>query len=181
MPKTKSTSTNIKELTKEVNKKLDTLAKKHGELAKETKKVSKQAVSLLKELINSTPYIEAVRWEQYTPYFMDVDPCEFGVHDIQFKFSQELTGAGDKDADEENSDNDGFLSNDYDNIDEFLDKKKDILNFKEIDKLEKIVKELYRIHGSLIDMGDTLKDAFGDHVKVVVTRKGIETEECQHE
>lgn len=90
--KQKSTSTNIKELTKEVNKQLDALAKKHKELAKESNKVSKQAVGLLKELINSTPYIEAVRWEQYTPYFMDGDPCEFGVHDIQFKFSQELTG-----------------------------------------------------------------------------------------
>lgn len=73
------------------------------------------------------------------------------------------------------------MSNDYDDIEQLLDKKKDVLNFKEIDNLEKIVEALYRIHSSLTDMGDALKDAFGDNVKVVVTRKGIETEEHDHE
>ncbi len=29
--------------------------------------------------------IEAIRWEQYTPYFNDGEPCEFGVHEASIK------------------------------------------------------------------------------------------------
>lgn len=38
------------------------------------------------ELFNAVmadPVIEKIVWEQYTPYFNDGDPCEFGVHGLE--------------------------------------------------------------------------------------------------
>lgn len=32
------------------------------------------------------PEVEAVRWEQYTPYFNDGDVCVFNIHDAYIKF-----------------------------------------------------------------------------------------------
>jgi hypothetical protein len=32
------------------------------------------------------PSVEALRWSQYTPYFMDGDTCEFGVNELRVKF-----------------------------------------------------------------------------------------------
>lgn len=38
------------------------------------------------------PEVEAVRWEQYTPYFNDGDVCEFGVREPRIKFVGEDAG-----------------------------------------------------------------------------------------
>lgn len=37
------------------------------------------------------------------------------------------------------------------------------------------------VSGEIQGLGDMLKDAFGDHVEVTVTRTGVEVEECNHD
>ncbi|MEU1881924.1 hypothetical protein ABZ470_31880 [Streptosporangium sp. NPDC020072] len=39
---------------------------------------------LIRPLINS-PRVEAIRWEQFTPYFNDGDLCEFGISGARLK------------------------------------------------------------------------------------------------
>ncbi|UDL15302.1 hypothetical protein SEA_KUDEFRE_73 [Gordonia phage Kudefre] len=41
------------------------------------------------------PEVEAVRWEQYTPYFNDGDACEFGVREASLKFADGLVDLND--------------------------------------------------------------------------------------
>jgi len=39
--------------------------------------------------------VEAVKWDQYTPYFNDGEPCEFSVYDYSVKYaSDDLSGDG---------------------------------------------------------------------------------------
>lgn len=38
------------------------------------------------DAVLAIPGVSAVSWKQYTPYFMDGDPCEFGVNDPYFTF-----------------------------------------------------------------------------------------------
>jgi hypothetical protein len=55
----------------------------------------------LKDLQNAVPDVEAVRWQQYTPYFNDGDTCEFSVHDpeVKFKGDADFTSSWDLDSD----------------------------------------------------------------------------------
>lgn len=39
----------------------------------------------LKEFMEANPTVQAVRWEQYAPYFNDGDPCVFGIYAPQFR------------------------------------------------------------------------------------------------
>lgn len=171
----------------ELNKELKGI---EAELAKinDTKKaLGNKAAGILKDLINKTDLIEAVRWTQYTPYFMDGEECVFGVHDIEFKFSDKLHDTSPlnkgtkKDDDDEDYDDDGFIYSWGDQLDKFLDSKREVVNYKEIDALEGLVKDIQHAHSVLSSLGSDLKDMLGDHVRVTVTRSGIETEEYEHE
>jgi hypothetical protein len=53
------------------------------------------------EFFKAHPRVKAIRWEQYTPYFNDGEPCEFGVNE----FSVKLAAAPSADDDED----DGWL------------------------------------------------------------------------
>lgn len=190
MSKTKSTSTNkeIKAAVAAITEELDTLEKKHAELKKEMERAGKNALGALKDLINLSPYIEAIKWNQYTPYFNDGDVCEFSVNGIEFKLTPEISGSGDKagnkkkDDEDEESDEDFKDFGEYGtNLREYLDERKDVLNFKNIDELEAVMDTIGTIHERLCGMDETLLEAFGDHVEVTVTRKGVETTEYEHE
>jgi hypothetical protein len=183
--RTKSTSTEIKKQLEGISGELDSLNKAKKELGDKT-------LRILKELINKSDLIDAVRWTQYTPYFNDGDTCEFGVNDIEFRFNEEIhnpsdklnkSSKGKKDDDDEDEDDYGDDENfvgTY-SLDSFLDERKDVLNFKDIDQARKLCADIEYVHSTLTQMGDALKDMFGDHVQITVTRKGVETEEYEHE
>lgn len=172
----KSTLTDVKGAVKELKK-----------AENEFKKQGKELVSKLKDLIRLSPHIEAIRWSQYTPYFQDGDPCEFGVNELEFKFSEELSGAGDRAANKtrlenyDDSDFYGFGEYSDNDLTKFLNERTDILNFKDIKLVEDVVNAITEIHETLSEMDDILKSVLGDHVQVTVTREGIETEEYEHE
>jgi hypothetical protein len=174
--KTKSTSTDLEKTIssiKEENEKL------FEQMNKQVTANTKIAVELLKQLINESPEIEACRWVQYTPYFNDGEECKFGVHELELKFNPEMFPHNEETEEDDCLDADGFV---YEwRLGEFLERGLDVLNVAQVVAVEKKVELFIKIHSELQNMDQCLKNTFGDHVKVVVTRTGIETEEFAHD
>lgn len=112
-------------------------------------------IEVLKPMFEKYPELKSLSWSQYTPYFNDGDACVFRSNasypSIQFSIDEEL-----EDYDEES-----WYSDD--------DKSPEA--------------ECYRSAVSILDSFDDedYEMLFGDHVKVIVTREGIETEEYEHD
>jgi hypothetical protein len=181
--KQKSTSTDdlkrLKASLTDVYKSLDAISEAETKLDGQRKAVGKEAINKLKELIHFSPYIKAMRWQQYTPYFNDGDTCEFGVHELEFKFTEEIAGDGDR---TKNEDYGWHEFGEYgDDIKEFFEERKDVINFKEITKLEKVVEACEDIHSRLRNIESTLLTAFGDHQQITITRSGIEVDDYEHD
>jgi hypothetical protein len=108
------------------------------------------------------PNLQSFSWTQYTPYFNDGDECTFGVNDW---FN--VTYVGDEDPDYDEEDNEIYYSN---------WQKKPVEEFTDEEKLA------YTLHNLVTFAEDeTMKEMFGDHVRVIVSRDGVEIEEYDHE
>lgn len=108
------------------------------------------------------PTAEAIKWNQYTPYFNDGDECTFRLGDFTIK----IFGVTEQKYGES-------FFDDYDFKPEYI---KDSLKGHEnvgtnLAKFEKLFK----------DQDDLLKMIFGDHVEVIATREGFDVEEFEHE
>lgn len=104
-----------------------------------------------------------IKWRQYTPYFNDGDTCTFSVHEPYLISDSEDDYHGD----------DGLeLSEWYVNHD--IKEGRKPAEFKEQ------VEPLLTLWDSLSE--DVLERAFGDHVRVTVTRDGtVEVDDCDHD
>lgn len=114
------------------------------------------------------PGVEAIRWRQYTPYFADGDPCEFGVHDVYIRFSPL-----DDDEDERGDYEDGFVSE--------FDISYSRTDFPELDdnflhELKTVTKEW-----DVLNKDEVCKRNFGDHSTVIATKEGFNVESYDHE
>lgn len=49
----------------------------------------------LKEWFEKNPEVYGVKWRQYTPYFNDGEPCEFGVYEVYSYKTKEAFESGD--------------------------------------------------------------------------------------
>lgn len=105
--------------------------------------------------------VEAVRWDQYTPYFNDGDACEFSIHDIQVKL------AGD---DESGDYEDGFQ--DSWTLTYYAEKENRTLPAG----LKEALKGWKPAH-----FEDVAKTNFGDHARVIATKAGFDVEYKDHE
>jgi hypothetical protein len=118
------------------------------------------------------PEAEAITWTQYTPYFTDGDTCEFGVNEMCLKLSADARS------------NLLGIEEDEDSYEEWLNNKWES-DAHELDDLdEPRGPEIAALFSELV--GDVQDDdlflaAFGDHVAVTVTRKGIRTDYCEHD
>ena len=180
MSKAKSTL-----IDKALKSKLSAFEGKQKELAKAQKGLADDVVNTLKDIIQSSNYIEAARWQQYTPGFNDGDPCEFSVRELQVKFSDSLieeygneeksksTKADDEPEDSDNED--GFID-EYE-LDSFVKDNMDVLNHKDMAILEDQILALNRLHGTLESMEGELERKFGNNIQITLTKKGIETED----
>jgi hypothetical protein len=123
--------------------------------------------------------IEAVRWEQYTPYFNDGDPCVFSAGEVYFRL---------KGIDEGGDNEDGFLStydvefsggrhSEYDyKTRTYTDTGAVFPQHEAFDVAKAFTKEI----GSGAH-NNSLQELFGDHITVTVTREGISVDEYEHE
>ena len=104
------------------------------------------------EIFNKYPKLECISWEQYTSYFCDGDPCEFYSRHNDYYYVNGISGDG---YNYQTKDEEG----DYDfNIEEFEILTEDIDSFME----------------NFND--EDMELLFGDHVKVTITRSGVDVE-----
>lgn len=150
-------------------------------LADEKQRYQEKAKSILKDCLKDFmvvhPQVKAFGWVQYTPYFNDGEPCEFSLHEIGFTL-KDLT-------EEELNETRYFDDGDHwiGAYGEYRPKwKPDIHKKQEADGLtEELFKELVALNKQLRTLEEEMRIVFGDHVKVVVTQKGIEVSEFEHD
>jgi len=170
-----STITNLKETISAFKDKMEEHRKKmraEGEIVLKTS---------MKEIFEQFPEISLLVWEQYTPYFNDGDECTFGVHEIRVNFKTEsISELGLKvvsDHDPEGYDYDDT----FDTWDMYKGYGKDAVFVSErVKEIYNVLNELNAIFGSE-GFRPTLKDMFGDHVRVIVTPNKITVEDCEHD
>ena len=124
--------------------------------------------------------VEAVTWDQYTPYFNDGDPCEFSTHEVYVRI-EGVEESGDY--------GDGRLGT-YE-LEEYIDpslpgreryddanKRGITLNGYDTDEARLALKSFSR---EIARHQDLLLEKFGDHAQVTATAEGFDVEFYQHE
>ena len=137
---------------------IQNLMAKKAELVAEMRAKGADALKeVFKEFFAAHPTCKAVRWQQYTPYFNDGEPCEFSRNDLEVKMADSPEDAGDYE--------DGFESS-------YCSRKKES---PELAAAFKATREIEKIDDEIFEM------AFGDHVEVTATAEGFEIEEYSHD
>lgn len=141
----------------------------------------KALLNSLKDFFTNFPQVKAITWTQYTPYFMDGNPCEFGVNDIIFYIPKNG---------EEAYSTEELLSHSHYSI-EYPDDYDD-------EEWEKGVPSTYQSHSTegldpalakaieeltsdLDSNSDLLQFALGDHARIVAVPGKIHVEEYEHD
>lgn len=108
------------------------------------------------------PKLESFSWRQYTPYFNDGEPCEFGVDNdyIDIKFD----------------------GKEFEEVGEWTFKS-DHRKYHTEEQDTAGLQEAYADIRVLLDTFDEedYKFMFGDHAEVVATKDGVEVEEYEHD
>lgn len=148
------------EQLKQMNAELEALKKVHLEKSKA------MFTEVAKMVFDKHPALESFGWNQYTPYFNDGDECTFSAN-IDYPC---INGQNEDDSD--------VLM-------------KTIYKQDETGKYVKVVNENYNpelglacddVKEFLGNIDDAvLRDMFGDHVSVTVSRTGTEVEEYDHD
>jgi len=151
-----------------VQAKMNALQEQMEKLREEASEQGKAAFTeACKILFESYPQLKAFRWEQYTPYFCDGDPCEFSVYDVAVSFNVPVPESAGWCDDEEDTTEEGIVGGFWD-------------VFREApEPFATIAKDCAEVR-NLMDK-DTCLELFGDHVQVAVTRDGVETDSCDHD
>lgn len=150
-------NTNYVELREEIKEKQNKLKEEMRELGENFFK------EYSKKIFEDFPIVREFGWTQYTPFFMDGDPCVFGVNDALIYFE----------GDETNPDDDLYGEDGYYYISPY---NKPEVEYTEKDRAYKAVCSV--VHG--VD-DDVFQSMFGDHVKIRVTKDKIEIEDYDHE
>ena len=164
-------------IDKDLQARLDKIEQIRADLKSAESSASKDIMTVLKNLMVSSPLLEGMRWRQYTPSFNDGDACEFGVHGPEFKFSATVTG----EVDPEDEDSDDGWMDEWSVDDDFFNSKTDILNHEQMKELRKTVEDVETVFNKLTSMESQLQIMFGDGVQVTVTASGVETEDYDHD
>lgn len=155
-----------------VTKELDVLKNELSALREKFSDAGKKAFSAaLKLFMDAHPEVQAIRWQQYTPYFNDGDACVFGIYEPEVSLAP---ASAEEDVDEDDS---------YDDDEEFQDTwslgyycngsaRKGAVP-PEVKKLQDDLQSLYSI---MQDAEDAMEEAFGDHVEVTYRRGAAEVE-----
>jgi len=141
------------EKLKEMNAELDQLKAKHLEISKT------MFSDVSKQLFEKHSVLESFGWKQYTPYFNDGDECTFSAH-------------------VEEPDINGYDSYDDEIYEKLLDYEgKPRSNFDPA--LQSAVDD---VQGFLSNIDEqVLRNMFGDHVKITVSRDGVKVADYRHD
>lgn len=138
---------------------------------------------LFQNFLSEWPDVEAIRWEQYTPYFMDGDPCVFGVNEPSLKVNGALAdtlieaGTAYYAAEAANG-REFYATYEYTLQDDHEEEGwVDSYNIYD-DGFKNAVRDL---GNAMQDLEDVLEQTFGDHSQVTVTRQGYDVSEYSHD
>jgi hypothetical protein len=130
----------------------------------------KEFPTMFKELFDKSEKIESFGWRQYTPFFNDGDSCEFGVHASDPYVNGEYVD----ECDWYDWRVKYYLKGDapYANL---------LTEHPELDiEACKVVEEFISVIESIPE--DFLKDLFGDHAQVTISKDGtISVDEYDHD
>lgn len=130
------------------------------------------------------PGINAVIWEQFTPYFNDGDECVFSVRSPTFTNAIEEEDLNNIAYGEYDGENKTIWTSDElkytleSDSEYYVETKNKILSGPNID-LDSC--DLIRDMLDSDEFSDVLKATFGDHTRVIATREGFKEEECEHD
>lgn len=108
--------------------------------------------------------VAALYWDQYTPYFNDGEPCEFSVHELEIAMARDGVDPDDEDFDPEEYDHEGGY-----------------IGRGQTTEPEGFERDAAAIHSFLEKNEEIAKDAYGDHVRIIVTAKGARTLDYEHD
>lgn len=131
---------------------------------------------MAQELFDTYPELHNIGWRQYTPYFNDGESCEFSSH---HKYA-EING-NDEDYGESEQE-DGVIDIVRNSSETYRDRGTN-WEYKPNPDYNPYYKEIVdTVKGFLGQFDDDdMEDLFGDHVKVNITRDGVEVEEYDHD
>lgn len=138
----------------------------------------KAFASAFKKLFEQYPDVGEVAWTQYTPYFMDGDPCEFGVHEVVVRSVRDV-------EDIKSGTQEASYWDDGEEVCASRGEKYDYITHKWIPtpvknpalvEGAKLAKELVQILPDKV-----LESMFGDHVAITIDRSGAHVEDYDHE
>jgi hypothetical protein len=170
---------NIKEITARIER-------HQIELREASKEAFKEG---MRHFFEQYPFVAMVAWTQYTPWFNDGDPCEFGVHDFTFHTHKDVNG-----DDEEGGDSEAYYERYYEDGPEFASKcRKELYTgyseterrsiYERNEQFDPQYAEAKETASKLLNAipQDIYRSMFGDHVAVKVTRDGVDVEEYEHD
>lgn len=147
-----------------------------GEINNFTRGTPEQAdPALLVAVIDAVlafPEVEAIRWDQYTPYFNDGDPCEFSIYEVRVK----LVGIDDDDGDY----GDGFA--DYFALTFEKDGKRPYAP-EGVEISDELGAAIKAVNGAVAggQHYTVLHKLFGDPAQVTATPEGFHVEDYEHD
>lgn len=152
--------TNGMEDLQNINKHVDALQEQIKREALD--KLKPALTKAVKYFYENVEDVASIRWTQYTPYFNDGEPCEFGVYDLMLRFE-------DDEKNEYHESHDGYCGiYSYKGSNSGLTKK----NADIFHALEKC----------LMQNPVLLELAFGDHAEITIDKEGnVEVEEYEHD
>jgi hypothetical protein len=162
----------------ELKEKLAQLAEKTKEIENLKKNLIDESAKFFDEFIKDFfiqyPQVKSFSWTQYTPYFNDGDSCTFNVNTDYISINGDHIDDCDW-YDEKNVTNWGT----YDR------NTRDYIGKVEVDN-PKYNKTLSEATDMIVDFlgkfnNDFYSSKFGDHVKITVTREGVEKEDYEHD
>lgn len=125
-----------------------------------------------KVFFEEVPAVQAVVWSQYTPYFNDGDECVFSVHEPEFV--TENFDPDDPQAPYEYGDEDEYKSISAWAKDFRMDEKLAIVTQSELDKI-------YAFADIITKNEDMMKEIYGDHVAVYLTKDETIVQKYSHD
>jgi predicted RNase H-like nuclease (RuvC/YqgF family) len=184
----------------------DSLKKKISKAQKQIEKLKDQLVddsqtlftASCREIFEKNPDFNSFSWTQYTPYWNDGDSCEFSANTDYLYIDDEEKESSFYNAEldfKELKQKEKTIKNLLAEIDKLKKQGKEDdweikhkqsrieeLNKLNLEKTEKRFNLLKDIDDLLKNIDqDTLEKMFGDHVKVLVTKDGIDVEQYEHD
>lgn len=152
------------------SEKLTALIDAHNELKRNFEIQGRQILKEVFKEFFENDWINGVKWNQYTPYFNDGEPCVFSVNDPVAGFVRDWSNVsswGELDDGEEGD----WVYDGWTSAREKLGPEKQ----EQIEQIDQFF-DLFR---KVPD--DIFLSLFGDHCTVLATKDGFEVEEYEHD